>query len=157
MRSASVVQLLKIGHFLFQKQGLLKKVVGLKHDFFEDEVNAILQLILIHTGIIHVQGDHIYIIHTDHYEHLSVMFFDYCKDKISEEEMIDIMHLLKMDDIQVIEGMEAKSVDRFLLLELKNLLLKKRTKLAKVLGSVSLFIRAEMRLILLEIEELSTN
>jgi hypothetical protein len=157
MKSASVVQLLKIGHFLFQKQGLLKKIVAVKHDFFEDEINAILQMVLIHMGIVCVKGNHIYIVNTDHYEHISMMFLHYCNDTISEEEMIDVMNMLKLDVVQVIIGDEAKSMDAYLLLELKKLLQKKRRKLAKLFDSVSLFIRAEMRLILLEIDELTTN
>jgi hypothetical protein len=157
MKSASVVQLLKIAHFLFQKQGLLKNIVAVKHDFFEDEINAILQMVLIHTGIVRVKGNHIYIVNTDHYEHLSKMFINYCHNHISEEEMIDVMNLLKLDDAQVIKDTKAKSVDSYLLLELKKLLQLKRSKLGKFLDSISLFIRAEMRLILLEIDELTAN
>lgn len=157
MKSASVVQLLKIGHFLFQKQGLLKKIVAVKHDFFEDEINAILQMVLIHTGIVRMKGNHIYIVNTDHYEHIAMMFLNYCNNHISEEEMIDVMNLLKMDVVQVIKGTQANSVDSYLLHELKKLLQIKRSKLGKFFDSISLFIRAEMRLILLEIDELTAN
>lgn len=159
MRSASVVQLLKIGHFLFQRQSMLKRIVGDKYEFFKDEINSILQIILIYMGIVRGKENSSHIVNTEHYEYLANMYWSYCQNKITEEEMIDTILMLKLDSVEIYVGIGERkanlnSLDTYLLQELKDLLHIKRVKLNKFLDGLSLFIRAEMRLILLELEEI---
>jgi hypothetical protein len=159
MKSASVVQLLKIGRFLFQQQYLFKKISGVKYDFFKDEMNTLLQMILIYMGIVRGKDNFIYIINTDHYEYMTMMFWRYCKSEISEEEMIDHIHILKMDEIQIFEAngeivTNVYSTDSIhVLCELKNLLHLKRMKLNKFIDGLTDFIKAEIKLIHVVLEE----
>jgi hypothetical protein len=160
MKSASVIQLLKIGHFLFQKQTMFKNFLEVKYDFFKDEMNTILQIILIHMGIVRGGDQSIYVPNTDHYEYVTDMFWSYCKSEISEEEMIDFIHVLKMDEVQIIQAhgeviVNSSATDSlFVFFELKNLLNLKRMKVNKVMDGLADFIRAEMKLVHVALEEL---
>ncbi|MFD2445004.1 hypothetical protein ACFSO7_13620 [Bacillus sp. CGMCC 1.16607] len=163
MKSASVVQLLKIGRFLFQQQYLIKKISGVKYDFFKDEMNALLQMILIYMGIVRGKDNFIYIINTDHYEYITMMFWRFCKGEIYEEEMIDHIHILKMDEVQIIEvnGQIVKNSfptdSMHVLYELKNLLYLKRIKLNKFIHGLTDFIKAELKQIHIVLEKLDRN
>lgn len=162
MNSASVVQLLQVGHFLFQKQHKFEKCFGVKYDFFKEEINSLLQMILVHMGIVRGKDKFIWVVNTEHYLYVTSMFWNYCKNLISEEEMIDLIHVLKMDVVQIFEEngdsvihSNLDSVNK--LFDLKNLVHLNRNKLNKFLDELSDFIRKEIKMIHEALEELGKN
>jgi hypothetical protein len=148
MKSAPVVQLLRVGHFLYQKKYMFKKFTGVKYDFFKEEIHSLLQVILIHMGIIRRKDKFFYVMNTDNYEYVISMFWDYCKDAISEEEMVELINVLKMDEVRIIEAIGESviiTIDSINVLnELKNLIDLKRNKLSKFIDDLSGFIRDEI-------------
>lgn len=159
MKSAPVVQLLRVGHFLHQKQYMFKKLTGVRYDFFKEEINSLLQVILIYMGIIRRKDKFIYVVNTDNHEYVTCMFWNYCKDHISEEEMVDLINVLKMDEVRIIEAIGESvtiTLDSINVInELKNLFDLKRNKLNKYIDGLSEFICDEINSIPIALEEIS--
>jgi hypothetical protein len=162
MKSASLVQLLKDWHLLYQNYNIQKPFLNVKHEFSKDEMNAILQIILGYMGILQRKDYSLHIENMDHYEYVKKMFWRFCHDKISDEEMVDVINVLKTDEVQIIE-IEGSKVTIYqttdsisLLSELKNHLHLKRRKLNKYMLDVTDFIGTKIKMISVALEEQDT-
>jgi len=164
MKTTSMVQLLEVGNFLFRKQIQFKKTFDVEYEFLANEIKLVLQIILSSMEILQGDSDgkNIYVVHTDHYEHLTQAFFAYCNDKITTDEMVDLIHALKLEEKHVINGAplssdytHSHSINA--LFTLKYSIQIKRQKLAHVIGGECDFMRAEKKIVQIALDELGNR
>ncbi|MBP1933816.1 hypothetical protein [Ammoniphilus resinae] len=162
MKTTSMVQLLEVGNFLFHKQNQFKKVFDVEYEFLENEIKLVLQIILTSMGLLkrEVDGNSSYVVHTDHYEHLTQAFFAYCKNELTTEEMVDLIYALKVEEKYVINGAPLSSGYPHsinALFTLKHSIQTKRQKLAHVAQEECDFMRAEKKIVEIALDELGNR
>jgi len=160
MKTASIVQLLEVGNFLYRKQKQFKKYFDVEYDLLGKEIKLVLHVILMSMGIIQGDGKEkpCYVVNTDHYEHIIQMFYAYCSGEVTKDEMLDLIQLLKIEDDGQVENempisVEDKNYSINALFDLKYSIQANRQKVAYI-GQECDFLRVEKKIIEIALDEL---
>ncbi|RKD22627.1 hypothetical protein BEP19_10220 [Ammoniphilus oxalaticus] len=161
MKSESIHQLLRVGYLLHQKQTLFKRIFNVNADFFNEELNLLLHVILIHMEIIQEKDQSIMIVNQDHYEYVTKIFWNYCEGQVSVEDVIELIQDLKVEHSSVRYGENGEPLMRInptnsmnVLFKIKYSIQQKRSKFGDLIGSERDFLRAENKIIQVALGEL---
>ncbi|MEW9671897.1 hypothetical protein [Ammoniphilus sp. 3BR4] len=159
MKLKSIIRLLKIGQWIAQRQQAIKKSFATGEEIFKQELQFINEVILIASGVIHVQGGKSYIVNTDDYEFLTHRLIAYYNEEISLNQINVYLQSLCKKNYPPIGAKEASTQEQSTeivnkLLDLKHLLQFKRQKWTDLLGDGNHSLHYEKQIIGMAIEEL---